>query len=191
MPRPREAVKFGLLGGTPSLSSTLTLYWRNWDKIWGRTRELTIWCFWRHSTTWQNLSPSCLVRLQNIAITCCTYRSPTDYEPPTDLERFPRKDIHFLKPEDNKLGAWAWKFTVKDIRPNGGILSGKTVVMKDNISVAGVNCLLGTDAMTGFVRFPLIIYFIVSSVLTPRTSYRYPPQTPLWWREPWNQAVPF
>ncbi|KAJ3852362.1 amidase [Lentinula lateritia] len=74
-----------------------------------------------------------------------------DYEPPTDLERFPRKDIHFLKPEDNKLGAWAWKFTAKDTRPNGGILSGKTVVMKDNISVARVNCLLGTDAMTGFV----------------------------------------
>ncbi|KAJ4481057.1 amidase signature enzyme [Lentinula aciculospora] len=74
-----------------------------------------------------------------------------DYEPPTNLERFPRKDIHFPRPENNKLGAWAWRFTAKDTLSNKGILSGKTVVMKDNISVAGVNCLLGTEAMSGFV----------------------------------------
>ncbi|KAJ3768640.1 amidase-domain-containing protein [Lentinula raphanica] len=74
-----------------------------------------------------------------------------DYEPSTDLERFPRKDIYFPAPEDNTLGAWAWKFTAKDTRPNQGILSDKTIAIKDNISVAGVDCLQGTDAFTGFV----------------------------------------
>ncbi|KAJ3991072.1 hypothetical protein F5050DRAFT_1813006 [Lentinula boryana] len=74
-----------------------------------------------------------------------------DYEPPTYLERHPSTDVYFSNPEDNNLGAWAWRFTAKDILPNEGILSGKTIVMEDNISVTGVNCLQGTDAFTGFV----------------------------------------
>ncbi|KAF5311550.1 hypothetical protein D9758_017935 [Tetrapyrgos nigripes] len=74
-----------------------------------------------------------------------------DYEPPTDLKRFPRENVHFPKAEDNDLGAWAWKFTAKDTQPNNGILAGKTIVMKDNISLAQVPCLLGTDAITDFI----------------------------------------
>ncbi|KAF5352900.1 hypothetical protein D9758_007868 [Tetrapyrgos nigripes] len=74
-----------------------------------------------------------------------------DYVPPTDLRRFPRENLHFPKAEENDLGAWAWKFTAKDTQPNEGILVGKTIVMKDNISVAQVHCLLGTDAVTDFI----------------------------------------
>ncbi|KAJ3781227.1 putative amidase [Lentinula aff. detonsa] len=68
-------------------------------------------------------------------------------------------------PEDNNFGAWAWRFTAKDILPNEGILSGKTIVMKDNISVAGVNCLQGTDAFTGFVCTPIADATVVTRTL--------------------------
>ncbi|KAJ3793655.1 amidase-domain-containing protein [Lentinula aff. detonsa] len=68
-------------------------------------------------------------------------------------------------PEDNNFGAWAWRFTAKDILPNEGILSGKTIVMKDNISVAGVNCLQGTDAFTGFVPPPIAGATVVTRTL--------------------------
>uniref|UniRef100_A0A8H7YAU5 Amidase domain-containing protein n=1 Tax=Psilocybe cubensis TaxID=181762 RepID=A0A8H7YAU5_PSICU len=65
-----------------------------------------------------------------------------DYIPPSlkpDLERFPRENISFPK-----KGSDAHK------RKNSrkGLLEGKTVVLKDCISVAGVPCTLGTDAIS-------------------------------------------
>ncbi|KAK7440066.1 hypothetical protein VKT23_017315 [Stygiomarasmius scandens] len=39
----------------------------------------------------------------------------------------------------------------KDTEPNDGILAGKTIVVKDNISVAQIHSLLGTDAVTDFI----------------------------------------
>ena len=69
-----------------------------------------------------------------------------DYEPQVDLTRFPRENLYFPLPEQNKHGAWAWQCSIKDknFRP-GGPLMNKTVVLKDNISVANVPMLLGTD----------------------------------------------
>ncbi|RFU30447.1 hypothetical protein B7463_g5915, partial [Scytalidium lignicola] len=75
-----------------------------------------------------------------------------DYYPPVDLERFPRENVHFPAPEDNPLGAWAWKCTVKDKRPTpSGLLEGKTVVLKDCIALAGVPFLLGTEMIKDYV----------------------------------------
>ncbi|THX15135.1 putative amidase [Aureobasidium pullulans] len=68
-----------------------------------------------------------------------------DSHPPTDLERFPRNNVHRPSLDENILGhAWAHTFSIKDKNPTG-CLAGKTVCLKDCICVAGVPQLLGTD----------------------------------------------
>lgn len=76
-----------------------------------------------------------------------------DYVPSVDLERFPRQDIHFPQPKDNKLNAWAWKCHVEDAsnKSRNGLLAGKTIAIKDNIAVKDVPMLMGTDMVTGYV----------------------------------------
>ncbi|OTB18605.1 hypothetical protein K445DRAFT_314483 [Daldinia sp. EC12] len=63
--------------------------------------------------------------------------------PYPDLLKYPRTDIHV--PEDNELGAWATKVTVKCAKPPGDLLSGRTVALKDNMALAGVRCTNGTS----------------------------------------------
>ncbi|RDI85260.1 hypothetical protein Vi05172_g4713 [Venturia inaequalis] len=70
-----------------------------------------------------------------------------DYEIPTDLERFPRQNIHRVHPSEQVLGAaWAHTFSIKDASIDGP-LSGKTICLKDCITVAGVPQMLGTKIM--------------------------------------------
>ncbi|KAK4504682.1 hypothetical protein PRZ48_002643 [Zasmidium cellare] len=73
-----------------------------------------------------------------------------DYIPPVDLERFPRNDVKQLSEAENTHGAWAWRCSIKDTKPNSGILAGKTVAFKDMISVKDVPMLMGTEFVTGF-----------------------------------------
>ncbi len=47
----------------------------------------------------------------------------------------------------NLLNAWACKFTIEDKQKTSqrqGLLEGKTIILKDCISVAGVPCTIGT-----------------------------------------------
>lgn len=64
-----------------------------------------------------------------------------------DYDLIPRKDLHLEPKEKNKLGAWAWRFTASSSRPTSDLLKGRSVCLKDNICVAGVPCLLGTDTI--------------------------------------------
>ncbi|KAL2837699.1 amidase signature domain-containing protein [Aspergillus pseudoustus] len=67
-----------------------------------------------------------------------------DYQPVSD--RFPRHNVHRALPEEQTLGhAWAHRFLING-DAHGGTLAGKTVSVKDNIAVAGVPQLYGTDA---------------------------------------------
>lgn len=74
-----------------------------------------------------------------------------DFELQTDLDRFPRRNVHFLKREENLHGAWAWKCSIQDQKENYGILKGKRVVLKDNIALKDVPMLLGTDFIKDYV----------------------------------------
>ncbi|OJD40409.1 amidase [Diplodia corticola] len=77
-----------------------------------------------------------------------------DYAPQVDLERFPRENVHFPNVGDNTHGAWAWKCSIKDKSrgiKDSMLLEGKTVVLKDNISVKDVPMLMGTDFVKGYV----------------------------------------
>lgn len=73
-----------------------------------------------------------------------------DYVPHTDLARFPRESVRQPTFNENTHGAWAWRCSVKDSRPNSGLLSGKTVCLKDMISVANVPMLMGTEFIAGY-----------------------------------------
>lgn len=73
-----------------------------------------------------------------------------DYIPPVDLERFPRNDVQEVTKENNTHGAWAWRCSIKDAKANDGPLSGKTLVLKDMISVKDVPMLMGTEFVSGF-----------------------------------------
>ncbi|KAF9058472.1 amidase signature enzyme [Rhodocollybia butyracea] len=94
--------------------------------------------------------PAYLTLLQALHSSVEAVLNLPDHEPTTDFERFPRENIHFPKQEDNVHGGWAWKCTIKDTKPNDGTLAGKNIVIKDNVAVAGVDCLLGTAVFEGW-----------------------------------------
>ncbi|KAF2006426.1 amidase [Amniculicola lignicola CBS 123094] len=76
-----------------------------------------------------------------------------DFEPETDLKRFPREDVHFLEKSKNAHGAWAWKVHIRDhdAESSDGLLNGKTVALKDNIAVKDVPMLMGTAFVKDYV----------------------------------------
>ncbi|KAK0836789.1 hypothetical protein LTS02_012270 [Friedmanniomyces endolithicus] len=73
-----------------------------------------------------------------------------DYVPATDLTRFPRNDVCHTGASDNTHGAWAWRCSIRDTQPNAGILAGKTICLKDMISVKNVPMLMGTEFVSGY-----------------------------------------
>jgi amidase len=74
-----------------------------------------------------------------------------DFEPPTNLARFPRENVHFPEKTDNEHGAWAWKVHITDKTiEKEGVLNGKTVAVKDNIAIAKVPMLMGTDFVKNY-----------------------------------------
>lgn len=73
-----------------------------------------------------------------------------DYYPTVDTTLYPRTDVHRPEgPEATDYGGWAWKATVKKagMKEGEGLLAGKTLAIKDNIAVAGVQCTNGTGAV--------------------------------------------
>jgi amidase len=69
-----------------------------------------------------------------------------DYLP---VVSYPRTPGYRPSAEENPLGAWYWKSTIKGA-PSGK-LTGKTVVLKDNVCVAGVPMMNGASTLEGYV----------------------------------------
>jgi amidase len=70
-----------------------------------------------------------------------------DYTVPADQEKYPREQLRRPSEEEQDFGnAWAHKFLIRG-NPNGKLLRGKTVCLKDNIAVAGIPQFFGTDAI--------------------------------------------
>jgi amidase len=65
------------------------------------------------------------------------------------------------QPKDNPLGAWYWRTEVEGA--SSGILSGKTVAIKDNVCVAGVPMMNGASVLEGYA--PEIDATIVTRIL--------------------------
>jgi len=69
-----------------------------------------------------------------------------DEKPPV---RYPRTPGYQPQPEENPYGAWYIRTTVKGAP--GGKLAGKTVVLKDNVCLAGVPMMNGASSLEGYV----------------------------------------
>lgn len=75
--------------------------------------------------------------------------------------KYPRTSGHRPAPEDNPLNAWYWRSEIKGA--GSGPLAGKTVAIKDNVSVAGVPMMNGTAVLEGYV--PDVDATIVTRIL--------------------------
>ncbi|KAH7094337.1 amidase signature domain-containing protein [Paraphoma chrysanthemicola] len=70
-----------------------------------------------------------------------------DYVARTDINKYPRERIQRpLKDEQDFGHAWAHKFHIAG-NPDGNLLRGKSLCLKDNVAVAGVPQFFGTDAI--------------------------------------------
>ena len=72
-----------------------------------------------------------------------------ELEAPAAAPRYPRGGGAAPRPEENPLGAWAWRVRIDGA--GGGPLAGRTVAVKDNVAVAGVPMRNGTVVLDGYV----------------------------------------
>ncbi|KAJ5708864.1 hypothetical protein N7493_010198 [Penicillium malachiteum] len=67
-----------------------------------------------------------------------------DYQPVSDQTKYPRENVRRPDKDEQVLGqAWAHRFLIRGTP--GGVLTGKSVSLKDVIAVAGVPQLMGSD----------------------------------------------
>ncbi|KAK9459217.1 amidase signature enzyme [Lipomyces oligophaga] len=94
-----------------------------------------------------------------------------DYVPEVDIERFPRTDISYSK-IDNQFNAWAYKVKIKSTKSKDleGLLKGKILAIKDNVNIAGVPSLLGTDVIPQGAFVPSYDATAVTRILTAGAS---------------------
>lgn len=71
--------------------------------------------------------------------------------------------MHFPERSDNPLNAWAWRCECTSTKPSSNLLQGKTVCLKDNIALAQVPCLLGTESFTGWT--PIVDATVATRIL--------------------------
>ena len=74
--------------------------------------------------------------------------------------------------DENPFGAWAWKLSLE--RNVTGPLAGKRVVLKDNVSLAGVPLHNGSAVLSGFVPeidATILTYGFFTMVLPFGTAY--------------------
>ena len=99
--------------------------------------------------------------MENFDATCAAYdlvdQTP-DYLPEV---KYPRKTGYRPDPEANPYNAWYWKSEVQGA--DNGPLKGKTIVLKDNVSLAGVPMMNGASTLEGYV--PEIDATIVTRIL--------------------------
>ncbi|MFO1056154.1 MAG: amidase family protein [Dongiaceae bacterium] len=75
--------------------------------------------------------------------------------------KYPRAGGHRPGPAENPLNAWAWKASIRGAA--AGPLAGRTVVIKDNVCVAGLPMMNGSSTLEGYV--PNIDATIVTRIL--------------------------
>ena len=96
-----------------------------------------------------------------MAGTIKSYHRLDDLAEPKLPVKYPRTTGYRPGPEENPKNAWYWKSVVKG--KSRGPLAGKTVVLKDNVCLAGVPMMNGASVLEGFV--PDIDATIVTRIL--------------------------
>lgn len=90
-----------------------------------------------------------------------SYERLEELTEPKPAVKYPRTGGYRPEPGDNPLNAWYQKCSIKGAR--GGKLKGRTVVIKDNVCVAGVPMMNGASVLEGYV--PDIDATVVSRIL--------------------------
>jgi amidase len=72
-----------------------------------------------------------------------------ELEEPKRQPRYPRDGGAAPRPEENPLGAWAWRVRIEGA--GDGPLAGRTIAIKDNVAVAGGPMCNGTALLDGDV----------------------------------------
>jgi len=80
---------------------------------------------------------------------------------PTLPVKYPRTPGFRPQPEDNPYNAWYWRTEIKGTA--SGLLAGKTIAIKDNVCVAGVPMMNGSNILEGYT--PEIDATIVTRIL--------------------------
>ncbi|MEM7540053.1 MAG: amidase [Pseudomonadota bacterium] len=78
-----------------------------------------------------------------------SYRRVDELVEPKRPVRYARSIGYRPEPDENPLGAWYYKSSIKGA--SRGKLKGKTVVIKDNVCVAGVPMMNGCGVLEGYV----------------------------------------
>jgi len=78
-----------------------------------------------------------------------SYRRLDQFAEPTLPVKYPRDAGYRPPASENRLNAWYWKCSIKGAP--SGTLAGKRVAIKDNVCVAGIPMMNGSNVLEGFV----------------------------------------
>jgi amidase len=90
-----------------------------------------------------------------------SYRRLDQFAEPTLAVRYPREAGFRPPASDNRLNAWYWRCSIKGAA--SGPLAGKKIAIKDNVCVAGIPMMNGSNVMEGYV--PDVDATIVTRIL--------------------------
>lgn len=90
-----------------------------------------------------------------------SYRRLDQFAEPTLPVKYPRAAGYRPPASENRLNAWYWKCSIKGAL--SGPLAGKKIAIKDNVCVAGIPMMNGSDVLEGYV--PDIDATIVTRIL--------------------------
>ena len=109
-----------------------------------------------------NLSRDDLTSFRNLMDgVLASYRRLDQFAEPTLAVKYPR-DAGFRPPaSDNRLNAWYWRCSIKGA--TSGALAGKKIAIKDNVCVAGIPMMNGSNVLEGYV--PDVDATIVTRIL--------------------------
>ena len=78
-----------------------------------------------------------------------SYRRLDQFAEPTLAVKYPREPGYRPPASENRLNAWYWKCSIKGA-PTGP-LAGKKIAIKDNVCVAGIPMMNGSNVLEGYV----------------------------------------
>jgi len=109
-----------------------------------------------------NLSRDDLTSFRNLMDgVLASYRRLDQFAEPTLAVKYPREAGFRPPASDNRLNAWYWRCSIKGA--TSGALAGKKIAIKDNVCVAGIPMMNGSNVLEGYV--PDVDATIVTRIL--------------------------
>jgi amidase len=90
-----------------------------------------------------------------------SYRRLDQFAEPTLPVKYPRDSGYRPAAAENKLNAWYWRCSIRGA--SSGPLAGKKIAIKDNVCVAGIPMMNGSNVLEGYV--PEIDATVVTRIL--------------------------